>query len=306
MKTFIIKIFYFISILFLIIVSVAFYFYKKSDLVFVSHSISYNLKQEFIIKYKKEIIKCNYFVIGSSMSLNNIDCILLSKKLSSQVFNLSSWGTKFSDFANFNIWNKKNIIITNINFSDFGNSEIKVYPLNSSRFVNIAKDLGIFISQINDKENYMKSQINDHYTSLNFDKSGSLIFSEKNFFKIDAGKWNLKEKKLSEIDINNFINEIRAKATSTKRIIITFSPIRKHLYNFEQSASLKKLGKYLNLIPNVNFINNYDRTEFTDEDFVDFSHFNKQGAQKYTELISGQIDSILENKVKGIVKVHLQ
>ena len=306
MKTFLLKIFYFISILFLIIVSVAFYFYKKSDLVFVSHSISYNLKQEFIIKYKKQITKCNYFVIGSSMSLNNIDCILLSKKLNSKVFNLSSWGTKFSDFTNFNIWNKKNIIITNINFTDFGNSEIKLYPLNSFRFVNIAKDLGIFISQVNEKENYLKSQINDHYTSLNFDNTGSLIFSEKSFFKIDAGRWNLKEKKLSEIDINNFINEIKAKATSTKRIIITFSPIRKHLYSLEQSVSVKKLGKYLNLISNVNFINNYDRTEFTDEDFVDFSHFSKQGAQKYTELISSQIDSILENKVKGVVKVHLQ
>jgi hypothetical protein len=296
MKTFLIKVFFFISILFLIIVSITFYFYRKSDLVFVSRSISYNLKEEFIIKHKNEISICTYFVIGSSMSLNNIDCILLSKKINSQVFNLSSWGAKFSDFTNFNIWQKKNIIITNINFSDFGKSELFVYPLNSYRFINLAKDLGIYISQVNDKEKYLNYQINDHYTSLNFDNSGSLIFSEKNLFKIDAGKWGLKEKKLTEIDINRFITEIKTKATNSKRIIITFSPIRPHLYNLEQSASVKMLGKYLNLIPNVNFINNYDRTGFTDEDFVDFSHFSKAGAFKYTELISNQIDSVLKKK----------
>ena len=259
MKAFLIKTIYFIIILFLIIGLITLFFYKKSDFLFASNSLSYNVKEEFIINHKDEMINCNFFVIGSSMSLNNLDCVLLSKKADQKVLNLSSWGMKFSNFSNFNIWDKKNIILTNINFTDFGDAELLIYPSNSYRFFNIAKNLGTFISHIQDKETYLKFEKNDHYTSLNFDSSGSIIYSESKFFKIDSVRWNLRERKLSEIDINNFLTEIKIQAPRVKQIIISFSPVRRQLYNLGQSATIKKLENNLNLIPNVYFINNYDR-----------------------------------------------
>jgi len=310
MKTFLKKISYFITILFFIVGVVYYYLFTKSDLPFNSTSIYYNVKERLILQNKDVINNCNYFIIGSSMSTNNIDCILLSKNTGHFFFNLSSSGMKFRNFSHFDIWKKNNIILTNINFADFEEYDIKIYHNNCSKFIHFVKNPYAFLHDMYKVQTTLinKHDYRNHYTSLNFDNSGSLIFTEKKYFNIDSIKWNQKDiinfEKLSDIEINNFVTEIRIKAPFVKKIIITFSPSRKYLYNLKKSFFVKKLESRLRLIPNVIFINNYDNTDFTDDYFVDFSHFSKEGALKYTELISSQFDSILENKVKGITKVH--
>lgn len=140
----------------------------------------------------------------------------------------------------------------------------------------------------------MKYKKNDYYNALNFDNSGSLIFTEKQLFNVDSNRWNKDDNKLTEINIINFVNQVKIKASLVKKIIITFSPSRRHLYSLEKSEIVKKVEDHFKLIPNVVFINNYDNIEFTDDFFVDNSHFSKEGALKYTELISSQLGSLLK------------
>jgi hypothetical protein len=232
------------------------------------------------------------------MSVNNIDCILLSKKTNQKFFNLSSAGMKFKNFSHFDIWKKNNTIITNINFADFKEYDIKIYHTNFSKFIHIATNPYQFLHDLYLVQTTLinKNDNRDHYTSLNFDNSGSLILANKKYFKIDSILYNQKDipefEKLSDTEINNLVYEIKIKALLVKKIIIFFSPSRKHLYNLKKSTFVKKLENKLKIIPNVIFINNYDNIEFTDDYFVDYSHFSKEGAIKYTNLIINQIDTI--------------
>jgi hypothetical protein len=301
MKKFLVKLFIFLAILLLIassLVCIVYNYSSQFNFPFYSNSISYNAKVKFILDQKGEVEKCKVFVIGSSMSLNNLDCSLLSDNLDQKVFNLSSWGLKFNDFSEFDIWKKKNIIITNINFSDFGNSVFNKktgYPYNSSRLLNVYNILGDYLtyrSQINEFYRYPNLKINNTYNSLNFNNNGSVIFSDKKVFKIDKKRWEEIPNKISINDINNFVNDVKLKASLVNKIIITFSPNRIHAYSKEKYYAVKLLESRLNIIPNVIFFNNYSINDYVDEDFVDGSHFSKSGALKYTKLISSQIKSI--------------
>jgi len=294
LKLFLIKIFYFFSIVFSLIGSLVFYYYKKSDLPFNSNSLCFNAKEKFILEHNEEIKKCKYFVIGSSMGLNNIDCILLSQQIGQKVVNLSSSGMKFNNFMDFDIWNKNTVVVLNMNFTDFGKGLIKIFPKHSSRVINILKDFTTFRSQINSYDISLKlSKKNDTFYSLNFDDSGSIIFADKENFKIDSTRWDFigYGDTASEKDLKNFVNDIRNKSTLVKKIIITFSPTRKTKYNMDRSYLVHKLEDYLKEVPNVIFFDNYDISGFSDSEFVDVFHFSKQGSKLYTELISKQINS---------------
>lgn len=292
MKLFLSKIVKYIVIYFLIILSIIFILDKVFDLPFNSTSISYNLKDSFILNHRQEINKCSFFVIGSSMSLNNIDCVKLSEYTGQKIYNLSSWGMKFKNFFDFPIWNKDNLILTNINFIDFGNSEIKIFPVNSNRMLNIAKEMPTYLSHLYQSRISQKNSQNTKYISLCYDSMGSLIFSKKEYFNIDSTRWNKENNKLTDEEIDKFVNDIRLKSYTVKKIVITFSPSRNIFYNLHKSALVKQLGMKLKILPNVIFINNYDCKNFTDDDFVDSDHFSKDGATKYTKLVSSQLKNL--------------
>jgi hypothetical protein len=297
MKTFLKKIFYFFLALFLIIGTSTFFLYRKTDLSIKSNSIALNAKESFIFKNKNQINNCKFFVIGSSMSLNNIDCILLSKSLDQKIINLSSWGMKFKDFEDFNIWNKSTTVLININFIDFGKSGIKIYPNYFPTFINVLKNNNLtYIGQLIEYKKNQNIIKNNFYNTLKFDESGSVIFCEKKDFKIDSNRWNNNIKDINESEIQDLVNDIKAQSKTLKKIIITFSPCRRVFYNLYKSSQVKRLNEYLKLIPNVIFLNNYDIEGFFDDDFVDKDHFSRQGAEKYTQLISEQINSELNKK----------
>ncbi len=121
MKKFIVKsILYFlggiISILLILIFTGIFRPNKKLN--FVSNSISFNAKSAFINRNYSKMKHADYVIMGSSMSLNNIDGLFLEKATNHKVINLSSWGMKIFDFKEFLCHIKLNstIIINLIKF----------------------------------------------------------------------------------------------------------------------------------------------------------------------------------------------
>jgi hypothetical protein len=285
MKLFLTKITLATLIYFLLIIISIFILDFLIKYPFNSTSVSYNLKQEFIINNKKDISNSKYFVIGSSMSLNNIDCIKLSENLNKKIYNLSSWGMKFEDFNDFDIWDMDKTIIININFIDFGNSQISIFPKNSNKYFNIAQNISTYLSHIYQRYSALNIKSNDKYTSLNFDNHGSLIFTKKQYFKIDSTRWSWKNQELLNSEIDRFVNQIQEKSIKVNKLIIIFSPSRNYLYSSDKSKTISYLGSKLTKLKNVIFINNYENRGFIDDDFVDRDHFSMEGAIKYTNIV---------------------
>ena len=298
MRSLLNKVFIYILIIFSVIVSFVSYYYESSRFPFFSNSLSFNAKAKFILDNKKTYNEANYFVIGSSMSLNNIDCNLLSDTLGRKVFNLCSWGMNFNGFNDFEIWDTSNVIITNIHFQDFNSFRIKKkfgYPLRDSKFINylnISMDFGTYLKQLNSYKLSINDELNDNYEDLAFDKYGSLIFCDKNLFKLSAARWNEPVGVPVEYQLREFISCVRANSKKVKKLIIFFSPGRESIKTQQKINFVNELASHLNSEPNVIFFNNFNATNFSDENFVDHSHFSGQGAMKYTKIVAGQLKSL--------------
>jgi hypothetical protein len=232
------------------------------------------------------------------MSLNNIDSEILSDSIQHKTINLASWGMKFSDFNDFNIWDTNKVVIINIHFSDFGQSLIKKkngYPYSGLSFfsyLNILEDFGSYYKDLNKYKSSLDNHMNDYYESLNFNNSGSLIFCKKEKFNISADRWELNSDIPTEKDLQYLVNSISVKSKSVKKIVISFSPGRQQGYTKQKADFVNQLASYLGSMPNVVFFNNYNVKGFDDEAFVDHSHFSEYGAKIYTELLSRQINEL--------------
>lgn len=298
MRYFLTKSFFYFLILFSAIAAVVIYNYETARLPFFSNSICFNAKAKFILENKEYFNESKYLVIGSSMSLNNIDCNILSDSIGEKVFNLSSWGMNFKNFNDFNIWDTANVIITNIHFQDFHQSRIKNkygYPFSNFRLINhlnISLDFVTYLKQLDFYKSANTNGINDNYDDLSFNKSGSIIFSDKEIFKLSDFRWNKDVDMPNESELKEFINSVIIKSKSVKRLIILFSPGRESIKNKQKVNFVNELKSYLNSVPNVVFFNNFNSVDFSDEDFVDHSHFSGSGAKKYSEIVTHQIKSV--------------
>jgi len=298
MRSFLIKVFIYLLVIFTVIASVVSFYYESSKFPFFSNSLSFNAKAKFIIDNQKSYKEANYFVIGSSMSLNNIDCNLLTDTIGKQVFNLSSWGMGFNQFDGFKIWDTTNVVITNIHFQDFHHSLMKKkygYPYSNFgliSYLNISIDFGTYRKHLIKYKISIHNDINDHYDDLWFNKSGSLIFCNKEMFNLSEDRWNEVIKMPIESELSEFINSVRAKSKKVKKLIILFSPGRPSITNLQKVNFVNELMSSLNSVPNVVFFNNFNVSVFSDEDFVDHSHFSGQGAKKYSEIVASQIKSL--------------
>ena len=98
MKKLIKNLILFFFLISLILTIIFYYFYKigGDDLPApaFSNSISFNEKIDFI--KDKDLSKIEYIVLGSSMSLNNINSQIMVNALGENYLNLASWGFKIS------------------------------------------------------------------------------------------------------------------------------------------------------------------------------------------------------------------
>ena len=300
MKYFIFKsLGFLLSELFLIII-VVFYFKSKDDIFFVSNSISYNSKVEFICQNLKKFKKAEIVIIGSSMSLNNLNAHQFNDSFGRSTINVASWGMKFSDFEKFEIWGKQ--VVININFTDLGSSFIlkkNGYPCTESKIIefgNIISDFNTYKNQYFEMKSYNEIGSEKYYTSLKYDSFGTVFF-DKNGFDIIKSRWEedaFLKHDITKQTIVEYVKTLKIiidKVRPSQKVILSFSPNRRCFYTSKKALMVKFFGTLLNeKIPQIEFINLYD-LNFSDNLYVDNSHFNLEGNILFT--------SYLINKIKN-------
>ena len=301
MKRFIVKIGLYFIITLSIIITIAcgiFMAISKNHYTFSyeSNSISYNMKAGFIDWNLKKFNNAKIIVIGSSMDLNNIDALMIEQNFNLSTFNVASWSMKLRDFTKFHLWDNNNIVICNIQFPDFGNSEIEIknrytFEINKfSEIFNIILDHKTYMEQIKEVPFLSSGKASNTYEYCKFDECGSVLFNDSNFKK-NFKRWNMdyfKTQKIESEMMNDWVADLKGIIDSHKRrnkIIITFSPSRGKIYSQEKSELVQKLGLLIKeKCTNVYFIDKYD-LNYSDNLFVDSYHFNKNGADKFTREI---------------------
>jgi hypothetical protein len=295
MRIFLKRLSLYLALITVSVFSFVYFYWHQFEFPFFSNSISFNAKSKFLIERKVNWDKTRFYLIGSSMSLNNVDAIGISASVGQPVLNLASWGMRFSDFDSFPIWKKENTIICNVHFSDFGNSQIKHkpgFPFNQSFWtskLNILQDFRTYRKQVIDYGNIVSNPKNDFYQALNFDNNGSVVFVPKKEFGLDSARWNAANDSASIDFMDRFANELAEKKDLCKEIIVFFSPVHPSFYDSEKAKLIRYLGRKLKNLPHVRFYDNYSLIQFTDVDFVDHCHLSGEGAAKYTKLLVKQM-----------------
>lgn len=309
MKKFLIKVTLYIVILLAIILPVSSWLFKKvpKHLLLVSNSVSYNLKADFIRQHPEKLDRAGVVVVGSSMSLNNVDAKMIQDSLRLPVINLASWALNIQNYQNSPIWDEHKIFLSNIGIPDFGESRVIVkdnYSFNTSRvreWFNFETDIKTSLGMLQQAREVMSIPDNSDYKSCNFDECGSVLFCVKGF-TYDSLRWNADEFVKWGVDsarLKAYVSRLKELTRSHhgySRIIISFSPVRRKFYSAGRSGMIAYLGGLIREnCPDVTFFNLFDR-DYPDSVFADNCHFNVLGAGRFTGEV---IDSMRAREVMG-------
>lgn len=272
----------------------------------VSNSVGFNAKMDFIVK-SDNFNESTFLIAGSSLSLNNISGELIAQRTNEKVFNISSFGFKSSTqlVKLLDILHLKQLktILIGFNNTDFGYSSPEInykltdQYLNSSRFArtfSLIRNFNI-ISFSNDWElRNAVSDISNDKTSLNFDKTGSVLLNSKGFSIIKITEVGL----VDTTGLNNFITNTQIlKNECTKRgisLILVYLPSKFDLLSrnniIQNNIAAQKLsikfGQIFYDLHKVKLPENY---------FYDGAHMFKEGADSITNLI---LDSLINREYK--------
>ena len=268
-------------------------FSRHEKLNFVSNSLSFNAKSSFLYKNSKRLKESKYVVLGSSMSLNNIDGLYLEKELNEKVINLASWGMKINDFEELlSFVNPESEIIINISFTDFGRAWIGKYsnfPIgDQNEILNKALNFRTFREQVVDIDKCTSTSSNKEYTCLNYDSTGSVMLDKENLV-VSPRRWENDREPPTTSDIDYFIDKLNI--FKGHKVYVFFSPERNKYKTKIKEKILSDLEVALKKrYTDVLFFNNY-HLNYSDSEFADCYHLNDLGARKYSELIFNQINA---------------
>jgi hypothetical protein len=307
MKKFLLNIsLYLLIVLALILASIQIIFTIKKqngfDFNFVSNSLSHNLKAGFILKNQTKFLQSKIIIIGSSMSLNNLNAQMIEDSLHYSTFNLASWGMKMPFFKDYDIWRNHKILLANIQFDDLGDPMIETkagFPFTENRAFltyNVFFDHKTYLSQLEEGKKISSTNAINTYYNCHFDACGSALLNDTGFV-INSERWKEDGYKIVKADtnkINVFISKLKSmifQQQMNSTLIFCFSPGRKYLYNKSRAILVDFLSQKLNKeIPAIVFINKYNDS-YPDSWYVDDCHFNLPGANFYTSEIIKAINS---------------
>ena len=309
MKRLLKKIFIF-SLLIGVIFSFLFYYFYRiggNDLPapYLSNSISFNEKIQFIKENDK--LDSEILVLGSSMALNNLmsEVIIEDFKIS-KMLNMASWGFRVSDSEKFinnmaEYFDNLKYVILVVNLMDFSKKqneviidydELKYYFDQDLGNLSYLKYFDLSYFYKNSKLNKDRNKIKNTYQSLVFDRGGGVILDiDSN--RIDMSRW---DKKIDEFKIlNSEIQSLNSIAkylkSRQKKFIVAISPVKKGSLNMLQKSYVTK--EIYNIKESIDesviFINSYELSDWDDAYYVDFAHFNKLGAKRFTKYIIDEI-----------------
>jgi hypothetical protein len=278
----------------------------------LSESISFNAKI-LNLKEMQLVGDIDVLAIGSSMSLNNIHTKTVKKHFGKNYFNLSSWGQNIGEDYNlikiFTKRHKPKTIIISSGYMDFNNSSKKINYhsldnyLSGNKF-SILRELTVRYLFDESRSYYIMKNDTKNYTSLMYDDCGGVNF-EKNNFNITPNRWNgnsIKEFVLDSLQYN-YLDSISLYCSSNDiKLVFIQSPFRKGYYSQLDKQSLNLLHTHENKVNQILSRNKqiFIKTEnelWRNELFVDYSHFNNDGAKKYTQYLIGEYKTRTHNNV---------
>lgn len=277
---------------------------SPKSFLFLSNSASYNLKAGFVAEHLSKLNSSKFVVLGSSMSLNNVNAVMLQDSFHLSAINLASWGLKLSNYKASELWDQNRIILMNMQFTDFTPTGIELkngFNFNvskASEMFNIFMDFKTYLNQLKFAKFIQQNTIRD-YNYCQFDECGSVLLADSGFHK-RLKRWtndDYKAEKLNLAMVKAYVAELKETIASHKKntkIIITFCPGRRPFYNKERSDMVLKFAALLKQeCPSVIFINRFD-ADYHDNFFVDNVHYNRSGATKFTGEV---IDSLKKMNV---------
>lgn len=311
MLKFIGKIFLFGCIISSLVTGMFYYFYKTGgdDLPAppFSNSISFNEKIDFI--RTKDLSKIEYAVLGSSMSLNNIDSETMVRTLGQNYINLASWGFKISDTENYlknmsDLFPGLKTVIISTTFVDFS-AEVRnieadyalirnsiIYDLD---FVNYILSFELKYMYENSKKNIWNKQKRNSYQNLDFDKYGGAVL-EIDSDHIDQIRWNknILEFSVSDAELENLKDIIVFLKSRDVYTVVAVPPQRPGLTGEDTMSRINTEIERIKAVVETNegiFVNSFKDGDWNDSLFVDYCHLKKAGAEKYTEYIMSKMNN---------------
>lgn len=298
MKKFYNKIIVYVIIEVFLILSIIIIYNHNDKILFISNSVSFNAKADFINNNRQRFIDSKIIIIGSSMSLNNIDTKQIQDSFKLKSINISSWGTKFMDFQEYKIWSKR--IIMNINFTDLGSSFIThkngfpITSISAIEMINIATDFSTYRNQFSEINTYTKLGSDKCYTNLDFDSLGT-AYLESERFEILKSRWDediFLKHEITKNKVDEFVNSLNIiieKVKPKHSIIISFSPGRRCFYNSKKQEIVNYLEQQIALkLHMVRFVNLYNK-DIPDSYYADNCHFNHKGNELFTKYLINEI-----------------
>jgi len=278
---------------------------SPKDLFFISNSVTLNLKAGFVKRNFDKFKNSRIYVVGSSMSLNNVDAVMMQDSLQAPTMNLASWGLRLSNFKDAAFWRENKLLVYNTQYADFKPSDIELkdgYRFDVTRtaeLINIFTDFRNYLSDQNFARRLVYHTTSREYDYCTFDACGSALLNDSGFIR-KPQRWELDEFKNVQFDtsmLTKFVADIKTAVgpqPNNVKILLAFSPGRRVFYSEERSKILVKLADMLRQsCPNVIFLNAYD-DNYPDELFVDNCHMNRKGAARFTRQI---IDTIRARKI---------
>lgn len=281
-----------------------------------STSESFNEKARWI--HNLPNIKCDVLIIGSSMALNNVDGSSLKKLTQGKsVLNLGSWGLTNAETATLLKYVaplcKPKVIIFATFYGDFDNQIEK--KINWELFESYLKGQSTVITYLKsmDPSYYWTTYIERRsltvkgrsiYQSLIFDETGSIIFDCDNF-EISPARWNAQNTYLLPLSpekmqatISGLIEIENVAREHHSGLLVISTPLRKVAKEKFSTPEITRLWEEISRSVNDSggkFVNVGASYNFIDEQFADFAHLNRCGANKVIEVIAPSLINLLRN-----------
>ena len=274
----------------------------------VSSSLSFNEKLAWIAE--KNPLTCELVLAGSSIALNNTVSDVYHKKISKKFINIASWGMTIRDTDSWlSLFMKEcvpNRIVLLLGVNDFRKttssdhknfhmdeiSEILSGKLSSFDYMNI-RDTYYVLKNLSKIDNERESR--KMKGSLSFDKGGSVPISYRDWSV--AAHWLKGFIGPDKIDAESYtalsilLGKLNQKNIET---IIVLSPIRRDMLS-KKGSDFSEFQKKIRNIREKHGASLLDMTysqRFSNDDYVDTTHLNEQGAEKLSNIVVNYINQM--------------
>ncbi len=286
-----------------VIVTVSLFIYFGAPPPKLSTSVSFDAKMHFMKKnYSNTPV--DILAFGSSICLNNsYSTSIIKESKNNRFLNISSWGQNMKE--NYNLLkifakiHKPTTVLLVSNYIDFAdkNKQIK-YDLLDEYVSNTKPTIYYYLQDLKIKyllwnaiRLHFYKKVDNRFGYLKYDKHGSVRIPLKKPAVSDA-IWEghkLKKGYFSNVTQYLYLDSISKYCLSHQiKLFYILSPFREGYYSRlgnQELALLNNLtGKLRSILSknNAYFVNTLNIV-WPDSLFLDYSHFNKLGAKKFTE-----------------------